>query len=128
MKYESKDIKQRAIDRKFELVNLWIDCDVPAQFWLQQPMEIPDATETELRALKIHWFKMCHPRLYMLCWAVFTCMCAAAVGFSFLLASNIVFICAVLGYLAVVIGHLSLHSDMMETVKWYEDKKLFDEY
>lgn len=126
MKYESKDIKQRAIDRKFELVDLWIDCDVPAQFWLRQPMEIPDATASELRAFKIHWFKTCHPRLYMLCWAMFACLSAAAIIFSMLLASNFIFICTVLGCIAVVIWHLSCHGDMMETVKWYEDKKLFE--
>ena len=126
MKYKSKDVKQRAIDRKFELANLWMECDGPSLFWLRQKLEIPDATSSELRALKIYWFKMCHPVLYMFYLAMFTCLCAAVVVFNILQPNNFIFTYAVIGCFAVVIGHLSLHVDMMEIVEWYEDGQPID--
>lgn len=35
MKYTVKERRQRKIDRQRELINLWIESDIPAQFWLQ---------------------------------------------------------------------------------------------
>lgn len=123
MKYTVKERRQRKFDRQRELINLWIKSDIPAQFWLQQPLKIPDATASELRAFKIHWFKLCHPVLYPFLWilglALFVCP-------SFILNIPLSCLVGVGLYFIVVIGHLSLHGDMMETIKWYEDGKPFD--
>ena len=120
MKYTVKERRQRKIDRQRELINLWIESDIPAQFWLQQPLKIPDATMSELRAFKIHWFKMCHPVLYPFLWilglALFVCP-------SVILNIPLACLVGVGLYFIVVIGHLSLHGDMMKTIKWYEDGK-----
>ena len=123
MKYMLKERAQRAIDRNHELIDLWMESDTPAQFWLQQPMKVPDATANELRAFKIHWFKMCHPVLYPFLWilglALFVCpgvilniplACLVGVGL----------------YFIVVLIHFSLHAEIMETIKWYEDGKPMD--
>ena len=122
MKYTVKERRQRKIDRQRELINLWIESDIPAQFWLQQPLKIPDATASELRAFKIHWFKLCHPVLYPFLWilglALFVCP-------SFILNIPLACLVGVGLYFIVVIGHLSLHGDMMESIKWYEDGKPF---
>ena len=123
MKYTVKERRQRKFDRQRELINMWIESDIPAQFWLQQPLKIPDATASELRAFKIHWFKVCHPVLYPFLWilglALFICP-------SFILNIPLACLVGVGLYFIVIIGHLSLHGDMMETIKWYEDGKPFD--
>ena len=123
MKYAVKERRQRIFDRQRELINLWIESDIPAQFWLQQPLKIPDATTSELRAFKIHWFKVCHPVLYPFLWilglALFVCP-------SFILNIPLACLVGVGLYFIVIMGHLSLHGDMMETIKWYEDGKPSD--
>lgn len=123
MKYTIKERRQRIFDRQRELINLWIESDIPAQFWLQQPLKIPDATTSELRAFKIHWFKVCHPVLYPFLWilglALFVCP-------SFILNIPLACLVGVGLYFIVIMGHLSLHGDMMETIKWYEDGKPSD--
>jgi len=48
MKYETKKQAERKIARAHELVDLWIKCNIPAQFWLHQPIEVPDTTVNEL--------------------------------------------------------------------------------
>lgn len=133
MKYMLKERAQRTIDRNHELVDLWMESDTPAQFWLQQPMKVPDATANELRAFKIHWFKMCHPVLYPFLWilglVLFICSaiilplaCLVGVGLYIPLACLV----GVGLYFIVVMCHLSLHGDLMETIKWYEDGKPMD--
>ena len=123
MKYTVKERRQRIFDRQRELINLWIESDIPAQFWLQQPLKIPDATASELLAFKIHWFKVCHPVLYPFLWilglALFVCP-------SFILNIPLACLVGVGLYFIVIMGHLSLHGDMMETIKWYEDGKPSD--
>ena len=123
MKYAVKERRQRIFDRQRELINLWIESNIPAQFWLQQPLKIPDATTSELRAFKIHWFKVCHPVLYPFLWilglALFVCP-------SFILNIPLACLVGVGLYFIVIMGHLSLHGDMMETIKWYEDGKPSD--
>ena len=123
MKYTVKERRQRIFDRQRELINLWIESDIPAQFWLQQPLKIPDATTSELRAFKIHWFKVCHPVLYPFLWilglALFVCP-------SFILNIPLACLVGVGLYFIVIMGHLSLHGEMMETIKWYEDGKPID--
>lgn len=123
MKYTVKERRQRKFDRQRELINLWIESDTPAQFWLKQPLMIPDATTSELRAFKIQWFKMCHPVLYPFLWilGLVLFLCPSVI-------LNIPLACLVgVGlYFIVIMGHLSLHGDMMETIKWYEDGKPID--
>ena len=123
MKYTYIEREQRAIDRTHELIDLWMESNTPAQFWLQQPMKVPDATANELRAFKIHWFKMCHPVLYPFLWllglALFVCP-------SVILNIPLACLVGVGLYFIVVMGHLSLHGDLMGTIKWYEDGKPMD--
>ncbi len=125
MKYMIKERREREIARNKELIDLWMESDTPAQFWLQQPLKVPDATNAELRAIKLHYFKTCHPFIYCGLWILFSLLLFCPSLIAFLMNVPFAWLGMVV-WIVVILWHLEVHGDLMGNIKWHEDGKPMD--
>lgn len=129
MTYNTEEKTKIKNSRRRELIDLWLNSKCVAEFWLQQPIKIPDATTTELRCFKIHWLRKQHPFLYYACWIfpVVLLFLSALVMAIFSIPPNLVWFGGFSLYLIVSFVHISIHGPILRTIAWHESGEPDDE-